>query len=102
MTSSMCPLRARARASSNRRSASRATPSRDIERWARGHALAAERIQREAYREERTLEETIDRIDELRGLADVLGAPLERDQAESENLAFHLTWARVRRACRLG
>jgi hypothetical protein len=44
------------------------------------------------------LGEALARIDDLRRVADAAGARTPRGRAERENLAFHLTWARLRRA----
>ena len=73
-----------------------------IVRWARGQRVAAQRIASEARRRpEPAGAETLARIDDLRRVADSLGAR-ESPDAARENLAFHVTWARLRRACGVG
>jgi hypothetical protein len=57
---------------------------------------------REAGREEQTLDDALERVDDLRHFADGLGATVDPGIGEEENLAFHLTWARVRRAFGVG
>jgi uncharacterized coiled-coil DUF342 family protein len=70
----------------------------DILRWASGQRLAQRRIAREARTATLDLAETLDRIDELRELARSLNAKVVRARAARENLAFHRTFARLRRA----
>ncbi len=70
----------------------------DVVRWAQGHALAERRIQREARRSMPDFSEALERVDDLRVVADALGATVDARRYEAENLAFHLTWASVRRA----
>jgi hypothetical protein len=48
------------------------------------------------------LKKALDRVEELRRLADGLGAKVDPARRERENLAFHLAWRRVRRAAGLG
>jgi hypothetical protein len=76
-----------------------ATPA-DIKRWASGLVSAGRR----ATRERRTVAfaEALDRIDDLRDAADALGATVDTRRSEEDNLAFHLVWARVRRAYGVG
>jgi len=74
----------------------------DIARWAQGQRLAQRRIASEARRRNMGLDEALERVDELRRFAGRLGAGVSRERAERENLAFHLTWQRVRRAYGLG
>lgn len=75
--------------------------SNDVVRWARGQRLAQRRIAREARLESLGLEQSLDRVDDLRELAKSL-APKSQAESERENLAFHLTWRSVRRAFGLG
>jgi hypothetical protein len=49
-----------------------------------------------------TLAEALERVDDLRDTADALGATADIRRSEEENLAFHLVWARVRRAFGVG
>jgi hypothetical protein len=72
----------------------------DIRRWASGLESAGRR----ATRERRTVAfaEALERIDDLRDTADALGATADTRRSEEDNLAFHLVWARVRRAYGVG
>lgn len=74
----------------------------DVLRWVRGQQLAQRRIAREARARKVTFGEALDRVDELRSVASDLKAATSRARAQRENLAFHSTWQRVRRAYGLG
>jgi hypothetical protein len=74
----------------------------DVVRWVEGQRLAAERTAKEARREPLDLTQALDRIDDLKRAANSLGARKNGTRAERDNLAFHLTWARVRRAFGFG
>jgi hypothetical protein len=74
----------------------------EVQRWAQGHRAAARRIAEEARREQVSFSEALERVDDLGRAADALGAREDRRRAEVENLSFHLTWARVRRAFGFG
>jgi hypothetical protein len=79
-----------------------ATAKADITRWARGQRLAQGRIAKESRDGGPSIQEALERVDDLRDFADNLSATVDRERAERENLAFHLTWARVRRAFGVG
>jgi hypothetical protein len=64
--------------------------------------LAQRRIAREARTAKLPLAEALDRVDELRAVATSLKATTSRTRARRENLAFHWTWRRLRRACGFG
>jgi hypothetical protein len=74
----------------------------EVARWAHGHRLASRRIAEEAARERPSLGEALARVDDLREVANDLGAHVDCVEAEEENLAFHVTWALVRRAFGVG
>jgi len=78
------------------------SPKADIRRWAPAQELAARRILSEAARDRVTFVEALERFDDLRSVADAAGATADPERSQLENLAFHLTWARVRRAFGLG
>ena len=73
-----------------------------VARWARGHELAARRIAWEAGRQRIPFAVALARVDELRRVADGFGAKVARARAERENLAFHLSWSRLRQAYGVG
>ena len=73
-----------------------------IVQWARGQRLAEQRIAREANAREASFDLELERVDELRELADALGAKTDPELAHAENLAFHLTWAKLRRVLGFG
>jgi hypothetical protein len=73
-----------------------------VQRWLRGQRVAARRIAHEARRARPDLADALERVDDLRRLADRLRATVEPARRERENLAFHLTWRRVRRASGIG
>jgi hypothetical protein len=72
----------------------------DIRRWARGLETAGRRT----ARVERTMPfaDALELVDDLRDTADALGATADIRRSEEENLAYHLVWARVRRAYGVG
>jgi hypothetical protein len=72
----------------------------DIRRWASGLEAAGRRASRE--RGTVTFAEALERVDDLRDTADALGATAGTRRREEDNLAFHLVWARVRRAYGVG
>jgi hypothetical protein len=78
----------------------KATTVADIRRWASGLEAAGRRATRE--RSAVPFAEALARIDDLRDAADALGAAADITRSEEDNLAFHLVWARVRRAYGVG
>jgi hypothetical protein len=73
-----------------------------LQRWLNGQRRASRRIAREASQVTPNLAALLARVEELRRFADGLGAEVDTTRSERENLAFHLTWKRVRRAFGVG
>jgi hypothetical protein len=73
-----------------------------VQRWARRQRQVSTRIAREERRSPRSLSAALAHVDQLRQLAADLGATSTSPRAQQENLAFHLTWQRVRRAFGVG
>ena len=74
----------------------------DVARWMHGHRAAQRRTAHEARRSDRDFEDALSTVDDLRRLADDLGATAGELRRKRENLEFHLAWRRVRRAFGVG
>jgi hypothetical protein len=78
------------------------TTAADIRRWARGQESAGLRTAREERTGTMPFLEALARVDDLRDIADAMGATVDPRRSAEDNLAFHLIWARVRRAWGIG
>jgi hypothetical protein len=73
-----------------------------VARWLRGQNRAGRRIAAQAARRPPELDAALRAVDELRRFADASGAVVDPARSERENLAFHLTWRRLRRVFDVG